>query len=252
MQASRTMLWSVLLGALSSAASACDLPPLVVVPDPSGLSEQRRRAVQQEVGAYFEAMKVYTDCVQAQIVAVGGDDAPRYKAVLVNRNNAAVAEAEAVLKAFGKYVPLPANPGSEAALRRTIDELVEGKLNYDRLTPELNQLVRETGEQGLRRQVSSWGRFESATFLSTNAVGADSYLVEFAEGVMMWDIGLTADGKTSWISLHVCMEGGKLVDPRSVPRCRPPDYSDLDGAELDALRAQVAGGTSDGASASSN
>jgi len=89
----REMLWSVILAGLSSSALACDLPRLAAVPDPSGLSEQQRRAVQQEVAAYFEAMKAYTACLQTDIVAAGGDDAPKYRAVLVNRNNAAVAEA---------------------------------------------------------------------------------------------------------------------------------------------------------------
>ena len=241
MTISRGILWSLLFASLSSAASACDLPPLAAVPDPGGLSEAQRRAVQQEVGAYFEAMKVYTACVEAEIVAAGGDDGPRTRAVLVKRNNAAVAEAETVLKAFEKYVPLPANPGSEGALRRTIDEYVRGKPNYDLMTPGMAQLFREA-EGGFHKQISSWGTFESVTFLSTNPVGADVYLVKFAEGVMMWEIGLAPDGKTSWSALHVCMEGGRLVDPRSVPRCRPPDYGDLDAAALDALRAQLAGG----------
>jgi len=222
----REMLWSVILAGLSSSALACDLPRLAAVPDPSGLSEQQRRAVQQEVAAYFEAMKAYTACLQTDIVAAGGDDAPKYRAVLVNRNNAAVAEAEAVLKAFGKYVPLPANPGSEAALRRTIDEYAQGKLNYDLMTPDVGQFVRKI-EADFHRQITSFGKLESVTFLSTNVLGADVYLVRFTDGVMMWEVGLTTDGKTSRSATHVCMEGGKLVDPRSVPRCRPPDYNDL-------------------------
>ncbi|HZF29889.1 MAG TPA: hypothetical protein VE907_12265 [Gammaproteobacteria bacterium] len=194
------------------------------MPDPGGLSQEQRQAVQQEVGAYFEAMKAYTACLQAELVVAGGDDAPRYRAALINRNNAAVAEAEVVLKVLETYAPLPANPGAEAALRRLIDGYVQGKFNYDLMTPEVAADVRKI-EAGFRKQISSFGTFESVTFLSTNVLGADVYLVRFADGPMMWEIGLTADGKTSRSAMHVCMEGGRLVDPRSVPRCRPPDYS---------------------------
>ena len=43
----------------------------------------------------------------------------------------------AVLKAIEQYVPLPANPGSEVALRRTIDEIARDTPNYDLMTPEV-------------------------------------------------------------------------------------------------------------------
>jgi len=213
------MFWIVLFAALSSASFACDNPPLApAVPDPGGLSQEQRQAVQQEVGAYYEAVKVYTACLEAEIATARGDDAPRYRSELTLRNNAAVAEAVAVLKALEKYVPLPANQGSEAALRRTIDELAQGTLNYDLIAPEIAATMRRS-EAVVRRELLSFGRFESATFLSRNAREADVYLVKFADGVTMWEIGLTAEGKTSWINMQVCREGGRLVDPRSVRRC---------------------------------
>ena len=46
-------------------------------------------------------MKAYTDCVQAELTAAGGNSAPTVtKTVLIARNNAAVAEADAVKKLF--------------------------------------------------------------------------------------------------------------------------------------------------------
>jgi hypothetical protein len=220
-----TLLWSVLLVGLSSAAAACDLPPLAAVPAPSGLSEEQRQAVKQDVSAYFEAMKVYTACVQAEIAAAGDDDAPTYTAVLVNRNKAAVAEAYAVLKAFGPYAPLPANPASEAALRRLIDEYARGEPHYDSMTPKAARVARRTERIGVLfpiEKIIPFEKLESVTFLSTNARGADVYLVKLGPGGMLWEIELTSDGKISHSLMQVCRKHGHFVDP--LPSCLPPGY----------------------------
>jgi hypothetical protein len=122
-------------------------------------------------------------------------------------------------EAIEQYVPLPANPGSEVALRRTIDEIARDTPNYDLMTPEVVAAVREF-EDMLQRQLSSLGTFESVRFLSTTARGDDAYLVIFDKGVTIWEIGLAADNKTSWITQHACLQNGAYVDPRSVRRCR--------------------------------
>jgi hypothetical protein len=220
MSTSCEIVWSVLLVSLSSAAFACDDAPLApVVPEPDGLSQEQRQAVEREVGAYYEAMKVYTAGLEEDIAAARGDDAPRRRAELIECNNAAVAEARAVLKAIEQYVPLPANPGSEVALHRTIDEIARDTPNYDLMTPEVVAAVQKH-KRMVRRHLSSLGTVESMRFLSTNARGDDAYLVVFDNGVMLWEIALTADSKTSWLQLGVCLQNGVYVDPRSVGRCR--------------------------------
>jgi hypothetical protein len=220
MATSSEIVWSVLLVSLSSAAFACDDAPLApAVPDPGGLSREHRQAVEREVGAYYEAMKVYTAGLEEAIAAARGDDAPRHRAELIECNNAAVAEVAAVLKALEAYVPLPANPGSEVALRRTIDEIARDTPNYDLMTPEVIAAVQEN-KRMVRRHLSSLGTVESLSFLSTNARGDDAYLVVFDKGVMLWEISLTAENKTSWLQLGVCLQNGVYVDPRSVRRCR--------------------------------
>ncbi len=138
---------------------------------------------------------------------------------MIECNNAAVTEAQAVLKAIEQYVTLPANPGSEVALRRTIDEIARDTPNYDLMTPEVVAAV-QRHKRAVRRYLSSLGTVESMSFLSTNARGDDAYLVIFDQGVMLWEIGLTVDNKTSWIQQGVCLQNGVYVDPRSVPRCR--------------------------------
>jgi hypothetical protein len=64
-------------------------------------------------------MRAYTACVQAALTAAGGDSAqPIVKSVLVARNNAAVAEVQAVVKIFQANVPPPAPPAEEDRGRR--------------------------------------------------------------------------------------------------------------------------------------
>lgn len=87
-----------LLTGVSATALACDLPPLVDIPKDTKSHEQD---VRNTVQAYFDQMKTYTACVQQALNDAGGDNAPKLtKAVLVARNNAAVAEVEAVMKLF--------------------------------------------------------------------------------------------------------------------------------------------------------
>jgi hypothetical protein len=94
------ILYAALFCNAAGIALACDIPPLVVVPDKEdavGKEDELRAALAK----YFAAMQVYTQCVQAELAAAGGENAPQItRAVLVQRNNLAVAEAEAVFKTF--------------------------------------------------------------------------------------------------------------------------------------------------------
>jgi hypothetical protein len=97
-----------LLFSAGSVSLACDLPPLVAIPAKEDVGGQAAQ-LQTDVAAYVEAMRAFTACVQAELVAAGGDAAPTVvKAVLVNRNNLAVAEVDAVLKALNEVAAPPA------------------------------------------------------------------------------------------------------------------------------------------------
>jgi hypothetical protein len=92
------------LGALASTTLACELPPLVAIPSKDKVGDQAA-ALRDATKVYFDAMKAYTDCVQGALTAAGGDSAPTLmKTVLIARNNAAVAEADAVKKLFDANV----------------------------------------------------------------------------------------------------------------------------------------------------
>jgi hypothetical protein len=95
-----TILCSGLLAGFAGNALACDLPKLVVIPakDQVAAKEAEIRAA---AATYFTGIQAYTACVQAELVGAGGDSAPVVvRQVLVARNNAAVAEAQFVMKLF--------------------------------------------------------------------------------------------------------------------------------------------------------
>lgn len=85
-------------------------------------------------------------------------------------------------------------PGSEAALRRLIDELGRGQPDYDQMSSRLAAATRQqlTGLQG---QLARLGALQSVTFKSVGSAGNDIYELVFAKGASEWRIGMTPDGK---------------------------------------------------------
>jgi hypothetical protein len=113
-----TMIGAALFCGLASTAFACDLPKLVVIPAKEEVPG-KEDAIRAAANTYFTAMQAYTQCVQDALRAAGGDAAPDIlKRVYVSRNNAAVAEAEFMMKLFTENVgsadpagpPPPASP----------------------------------------------------------------------------------------------------------------------------------------------
>lgn len=105
----------LLMGGTASVALACDMPPLVAIPAKDAAGDKGAQ-VQAEMMKYFDGMKAYTACVQAELTAAGGDSAQTIvKAVLVQRNNYAVAEGQAVLKAFNETFGAAAAGGAPEA-----------------------------------------------------------------------------------------------------------------------------------------
>jgi hypothetical protein len=104
---------ALLIGGIASAAFGCDLPPLVAIPPKDQIGD-RAQQIQGEFKAYYDAMAVYSQCVQADLDKAGGDKAPTIvKAVLVQRNNAAVSEASAMLKLYNESLGTAAPGGAE-------------------------------------------------------------------------------------------------------------------------------------------
>jgi hypothetical protein len=92
-----------LLGA--RVVSACEMPPLAAVPESKDVVGGKQKEVMADVQRYHDAMTAYADCLKKELIAAGGNDAaPLTKTLLVNRYNAAVAEVQAVLKAYDENV----------------------------------------------------------------------------------------------------------------------------------------------------
>lgn len=95
----RHSVFGSLLLVMSTAAAACDLPALIVIPPAGTVDDFAGRRI-GEMQRYVTGIRAYTACVQAEIAA-----APEsMRDVLIRRNNAAVAEAKAVMDLFGERV----------------------------------------------------------------------------------------------------------------------------------------------------
>jgi hypothetical protein len=105
------ILWAGLFSSVAGVGLACDIPPLVAIPAKDDVGGKAQE-IRDETAKYFDAMRTYTQCVQAELAEAGGEAAaPITKAALVQRNNMAVAEAEAVMKLFTANVGPVESPG---------------------------------------------------------------------------------------------------------------------------------------------
>jgi hypothetical protein len=87
-----------------------------------------------------------------------------------------------------------AAPGSEAALRKMIEDVRAGKPDYGTMSAGLAEATRQQLSQ-LQSGVTKLGAIQSVTFLGVGSSGADIYTVKFANGSAEYEILLAADGK---------------------------------------------------------
>ena len=84
--------------------------------------------------------------------------------------------------------------GSEAAVRRMIDELIAGKPNYDLMSPGLAGVTRQQ-LTGIQSTFAEFGALQSIAFKGVGPGGADIYQVKFEKGSLDYRIWLAPDGK---------------------------------------------------------
>ncbi|MBV8845021.1 MAG: serine hydrolase [Bryobacterales bacterium] len=87
-----------------------------------------------------------------------------------------------------------AAPGSEAAVRRIIEELRTGKPNYDLMGAGLAAATRQQLPQ-LQTLVSGLGAVQQVSFKGVGPGGADIYEIRFANGALEYRLSMGADGK---------------------------------------------------------
>ena len=99
------------------------------------------------------------------------------------------------LAAFDKrFKDQTAAPGSEAALRRMIEELRAGKPNYDLMSPSLAAATRRQLPQ-LQSTIVGLGALQALNFTAVGPAGPDIYRVKFEKGALEYRIWLAPDGK---------------------------------------------------------
>ncbi len=94
--------WSVVAvaGCFTFAAAACENPALVSIPEGKAATLEQMLAAQGQVKTYQAKMNEYLACIDGEADTQGEKAPNEYKALMVNRHNAAVAEMEGVAAAF--------------------------------------------------------------------------------------------------------------------------------------------------------
>jgi len=103
-----------------------------------------------------------------------------------------IADAAAVTaKRFKDQTPAP---GSEAAVRRLIEETRLGKPNYDLMSPGMAAATRQQLPQ-LQSSITQLGALQSVSFKGVGPAGPDIYTAKFENGSLEYRIWLAPDGK---------------------------------------------------------
>jgi CubicO group peptidase (beta-lactamase class C family) len=87
-----------------------------------------------------------------------------------------------------------AAPGTEAAVHRMIEELRNGKPDYDQMSPGLANVTRQQLSQ-LQSMITALGALQAVTFKGVGPGGADIYQARFEQGSLDYRVWLREDGK---------------------------------------------------------
>ena len=93
-------------------------------------------------------------------------------------------------------------PGTEAALRRTIDGYLKRTINYDEMEPPLANATRQQAA-GILATMEQMGPVQSITYMGVSQMGWDSYDVKFAKGSFNFKIVLDPGGKIAGMWMMV-------------------------------------------------
>jgi serine-type D-Ala-D-Ala carboxypeptidase/endopeptidase len=112
------------------------------------------------------------------------------------------AQATALSAALAKrFKDQTALPGSEAAVRRLVEELRIGQPKYELMTPGFADVTRQQLPQ-LKTIITQFGAVQSVTFKAVGQGGDDIYEVKFEHGSSEWRIMLQTDGKVGSVGIR--------------------------------------------------
>ncbi|MCU1261924.1 MAG: beta-lactamase [Bryobacterales bacterium] len=109
--------------------------------------------------------------------------------------------ADAAAAAAKRFKDQTAAPGSEAALRKMIEDVRLGKPDYDTMSSGLAAATRQQLSQ-LQSSVTQLGAIQSITFKGVGPAGPDIYQVKFENGSLEYRIWLAPDGKVESANVH--------------------------------------------------
>jgi CubicO group peptidase (beta-lactamase class C family) len=92
-------------------------------------------------------------------------------------------------------------PGSENALRNSVDEIARGQPNYDKLSPVLANATRQQLPR-LQRMLQGLGALQSISFKGVGPGGSDIYELKFANATIEGRILLSPDGIIESMLFH--------------------------------------------------
>lgn len=88
-------------------------------------------------------------------------------------------------------------PGSEAATRKYVHAMSSGAPNYEDMETHLADTVRMQWP-GLKQHMAFLGAIKSIDFVRVGEGGWDVYRVKYANGVLLWRVGLASNGKINY------------------------------------------------------
>jgi CubicO group peptidase (beta-lactamase class C family) len=143
--------------------------------------------------------------VEAQVEFTGNDAQGRPTQLTIHQNGRDIpgkrlddAESKKLTDAAAavakRFKDQTAAPGSEAALRKMIEDCQAGKPDYDSMSTGLANATRQQLTQ-LQAAFTEHGKIQSMTFTGVGPAGPDIYQVKFEKGTLEYRIWLAPDGK---------------------------------------------------------
>jgi CubicO group peptidase (beta-lactamase class C family) len=127
----------------------------------------------------------------------GGKQDPNGLAIDILSHLAATRRAELQADIDRRLKAQTPSPGSEAAIRRLVEELRAGKPDYDRISPDM---ARSTRRQLAEEQATfaKLGALRSLAFERVGPAGPNIYRATFEHGSQEWRIWLNLDGRVDF------------------------------------------------------
>jgi hypothetical protein len=153
------------------------------------------------VDTQLEFVKNGDGKVTSLILHQNGNDRPMTRLDDTEAKRLANESAAKAALAAQRYKDQKEASGSEAAIRRDIEELRAGEPKYDRMSDALGAVTRRQLPQ-LKAMIAGLGSVESVSFKSVAPNGADIFEVKFEHGSTEWRIIMAPDGKIESVGLR--------------------------------------------------